>query len=330
MQRRTLAGTQLELSVVGLGAWAMGGLWWGDDVRDDDSRAAVQRALDLGINWIDTAPLYGHGHADSLLVQALGPRKREVIIATKVGVRWDGEGMHARSDLTAAHLRQDVDASLQRLGLDCIDLLQVHWPCELGTPLQETMATLEALRREGKFRYLGLCNYPAAALREAAAWGHVDCLQTPYSMLRREFEAELQQTCAALPAGPGATEGGEATRSIGVLAYEPLCRGLLTGKFMATARFADSDLRARDDRFHGPRFLRALTIVSRLQLVAKRLGEPVGALAIAWVLRQPGITAAIVGAKRAGQVEENVRAAALLEREVPWADIDRIVASYRG
>lgn len=326
MQRRNLPGTDLQLSVVGLGAWAMGGLWWGDDVRDSDSQAAVLQALDLGVNWIDTAPLYGHGHADEVLVQALGARKKEVIIATKVGVRWDGEGMHARSDLTAANLRQDVDASLQRLGLDCIDLLQIHWPCELDTPLQETMATLEDLRREGKFRYLGLCNYPAARLREAAALAHLDSLQTPYSLLRREFEAELQQACAELPAGPG--QAG--TRSLGVLAYEPLCRGLLSGKFMATAKFADSDLRARDDRFQGTRFLRALTIVSRLQLVAKRLGEPVAALAIAWVLRQPGITAAIVGAKRPGQVQENVRAAALLDREVNWPEIDRIVASYRG
>lgn len=326
MQRRTLPGTELDLSVVGLGAWAMGGLWWGDDVRDVDSHAAVQQALDLGINWIDTAPLYGHGHADEVVVQALGARKREVIIATKVGVRWDGEGMHARSDLTAAHLRQDVDASLQRLGLDCIDLLQVHWPCELGTPLAETLGTLEELRRQGKFRYLGLCNYNAARLHEAAGLAHIDCLQTPYSMLRREYEGELQGACAALPAGPGL----DGTRPLGVLAYEPLCRGLLTGKFMATARFADSDLRARDDRFTGPRFLRALTIVSRLQLVAKRLGEPVAALAIAWVLRQPGITAAIVGAKRASQVQENARAAALLDRPIDWAEVDRIVNSYRG
>lgn len=326
MQKRTLPGTDLDLSVVGFGCWAMGGLWWGDDIRDSDSEAAVQRALDLGINWFDTAPLYGHGHADEVLVRALGARKRDVIIATKVGVRWDGEGTHARSDLTAQHIRSDVDASLARLGVETIDLLQIHWPCQLDTPLEETLGALEQLRAAGKVRYFGLCNYSAEDLKRAAALAHVDSLQTPYSMLRREFEAELQGACAELAAAPGQID----TRALGVLAYEPLCRGLLTGKFNATARFPDSDLRGRDDRFQGSRFLKALTIVSRLQLLGKRLGTPVGPLAIAWVLRQTGLTAAIVGAKRPQQVEENVQAAALLDRDLPWDEIDRIVGSYRG
>lgn len=326
MHTRQLPGTDLDLSVVGFGCWAMGGLWWGDDVSDTDSEAAVHRALDLGVNWFDTAPLYGHGHADEVLVRALGDRKREVVIATKVGVRWDGEGMHARSDLTAGHIRSDVEASLKRLGLERIDLLQIHWPCQLDTPLEETMEALEQLRREGKVRYFGLCNYPADDLKRAASLAHVDSLQTPYSMLRREYESELLGACAQLPAGPG--EHG--TRQLGVLAYEPLCRGLLTGKFSATARFPESDLRGRDDRFQGSRFLKALTIVSRLQLLSKRLGTPVGPLAIAWVLRQPGLTSAIVGAKRPAQVEENAAAAALLDRDLPWDEIDRIVSSYRG
>ncbi len=326
MQKRKLAGTELDLSVVGFGCWAMGGLWWGDDVRDADSEAAVQRALDLGINWFDTAPLYGHGHADEVLVRALGDRKREVIIATKVGVRWDGEGAHARSDLTADHIRSDVEASLRRLGLERIDLLQIHWPCQLDTPLEETLGALEDLRRAGKIRYVGLCNYSAAQLQHAAALAPIDSLQTPYSMLRREYESELLGACAGLPAGPG--QAG--TRPLGVLAYEPLCRGLLTGKFAATARFPESDLRGRDDRFQGSRFLKALTIVSRLQLLGKRLGTPVGPLAIAWVLRQPGLTAAIVGAKRPEQIAESATAAALLDRDLPWDEIDRIVGSYRG
>ena len=326
MQKRNLPGTDLDLSVVGFGCWAMGGLWWGNDVRDSDSEEAVQKALEHGVNWFDTAPLYGHGHADEVLVRALGAKKRDVVIATKVGVRWDGDGMHARSDLTAEYIRSDVEASLARLGLETIDLLQIHWPCQLDTPLEETLGALEQLRTAGKVRYFGLCNYPGEAIQRAADLAHVDSLQTPYSMLRREFEADLQAACRTVAAGPGQAPG----RPLGVLAYEPLCRGLLTGKFNATARFPDSDLRGRDDRFQGPRFLTALTIVSRLQLLAKRLGTSVGPLAIAWILRQPGVTAAIVGAKRPSQVDENVQAAALLDRQLPWDEVDRIVGSYRG
>ncbi len=321
MKLRRLAGTDLELSVVGVGCWAMGGLWWGDDVRDEDSIAAVRRALDLGINWFDTAPLYGHGHADEILVRALGSRLRDVVVATKVGVRWDGEGMHARSDLTPAHVRADIESSLQRLGLERLDLVQVHWPCELGTPIGDTLAELYRLRDEGKVRYIGLCNYNAATLRQAATAGGIDTLQTPYSMLRREFEAELQPLVLDFP---GRNE------PLSTLAYEPLCRGLLTGKFNATSRFAESDLRARDDRFQGSRMLRALTIVSRLQLLAKRHGATLPALAIAWALRQPGITLAIAGAKRPEQVEANAHAAEWLDHETMWADVDRIVGSFRG
>ena len=324
MQRRTLPGTDLDLSVIGMGCWAMGGLWWGDDVRDETSVAAVERALELGINWFDTAPLYGHGHADEVLVRALGSRRKDVVIATKVGVRWDGEGAHARSDLSAAWIRADVEASLQRLGLEAIDLLQIHWPCELDTPIEESMATLEALRKEGKFRYLGLCNYDAPELIEASGHGHIDSLQTPYSMLRREFEGELQPLVQAFPDTSGAA------RALGVLCYEPLCRGLLTGKYKIGHKFPESDLRARDERWQGPSYLRALTVVSRLELLARRSGVPVAALALGWVLRQPGMTLAIAGAKNPAQVAEHVQAVALLGDEDLWTRVDGIVAAFRG
>lgn len=325
MQQRVLPGTDLSMSVLGLGCWAMGGLWWGDDVRDADSAAAVHAALDAGINWFDTAPLYGHGHADEVLVKALGPRLREVIIATKVGVRWDGEGAHARSDLTAAHIEADVDASLRRLGLERLDLLQIHWPCEADTPLDETLGALQRLQQVGKVRWFGVCNYSADGLRDIRQLAPIGSLQTPYSMLRREAEAEL------LPLVSRWGEQGQALApSLGVLAYEPLCRGLLTGKFSATARFSDSDLRARDDRFVGNRFLRALTVVSRLQLLAKRVGVPVSALALGWVVRQPGVTAAIAGAKRPAQVVDNARLVEVQHREDLWPEVDRIVASFRG
>ena len=322
MTLRRLPGTDLDLSTVGFGCWAAGKTWWGDDVDDAETVAAMHAALDSGINWFDTAPLYGHGHADQVLTRALADRRDRVIIATKVGVRWDGEGQHAESDLTASWLRADVEASLIRLGLTHIDLLQVHWPCQRGTPLVETMATLGALRREGKIRWVGLCNYNAQGVRAAVECGAVHSLQTPYSLLRREFERELGPACA--DTGPG---GGP----LGVLAYEPLCRGLLTGKYGPRQRFPESDMRARDDRFQGGRYLRALTIVSRLSLLARRMNVPVAALALAWALRQPAITAVIAGAKRVTQVQENQLAMALAADDAqPWDEVDRVVAAYRG
>lgn len=319
---RPLPGTDLRLTPVGLGCWALGGLWWGKPVDDTVAVDTICAAVDHGINWVDTAPLYGHGRADELLVQALGPRLRELVVATKVGVRWDGDGAHARSDLTADHVVADIEASLRRLRLERIDLLQVHWPCEAATPVEQTVAALVAQQAAGKVRHFGVCNYDSAGLRAVARAGPVAVLQTPYSLLRREFEGELLPATRELPGR---------SAPLGVVVYEPLCRGLLSGKFSATARFGDDDLRARDDRFAGPRFLRALTVTSRLQLVAKRVGVPVAALAIAWAARRPGITAAIAGAKSREQVACNALAMTLCDRDdLPWAEIDRIADSYRG
>lgn len=324
MKRRRIPGTDLELSVVGFGCWAIGGKWWGDDVRDEVSIRAIHAALDAGIDWFDTAPLYGHGHADEVLVRALGPRLRDVVIATKVGARWDGEGEHARSDLSPEHVRSDVEASLRRLGVERLDLVQVHWPCESATPLEDTLGALEALRREGKVRHYGLCNYGAPELEQALAvapeGGGIRSLQTAYSMLRREFEGPLRTVCAPDPASP----------RLGVLAYEPLCRGLLTGKFQTTPRFPDTDLRARDDRFSGVRFGRAVAFVNVLAQVADKVGVPTAALAIGWVASRPGVTAVIAGAKTPEQVRENVRAAELVDRRVLWEKLQPIVDRYRG
>lgn len=316
MLTRRLPNTDLDLSIIGMGCWAMGNLWWGDDVTDARSCAAVEKALESGINWFDTAPLYGHGHADEVLVKALGKRKHDVIIATKVGVRWDGEGMHARSELTRDWIREDVDASLKRLGLERIDLLQVHWPCELDTPLAESMGELADLQKAGKIRHVGLCNYDVEGIAEARKTVAIASLQTPYSMLRREFEQELAPYCQR--------------EHIGVVAYEPLCRGLLTGKFKANARFPDTDLRARDDRFQGSRFLRALTIVSRLELIAKRKKLPIAALALGWAIRQPGMTAVIAGAKGPEQIAEHVKTLEILDDDALFAEVDRVVNAYRG
>lgn len=314
MLYRRLPGTDLDLSVVGFGAWAIGGDYWGDDVDDARSTRAVHQALDEGINWFDTAPLYGHGHSEEVLIKALGPRRKDVIIATKVGVH--SEGDHARSVLTPEHLRKDLDATLRRLRTETIDLLQVHWPCEDGTPLEVTFTALDALRREGKVRYLGVCNYNAEALRQIRAVAPIVSLQTPYSMLRRELEHSPGPTCEEL--------------GLGILAYEPLCRGLLSGRFKGPHTFPETDLRSRDDRFRGGRFQHGLRLTASLAQVAQKIGVPTAAVAIGWVCSRPGITAAIAGAKGPEQVRENAIAGRLAEKKKLWEVVDKVAAVHGG
>lgn len=317
MKTRRLPGTALDLSVVGFGCWAMGKQYWGNDVDDDASIQAVHAALEEGINWFDTAPLYGEGHADAVLVQALGNRKHEVVIATKVGVRIGGEDEHASSDLRREWMVTDTEASLTRLGLETIDLLQVHWPCEHGAAFDDTIATLEDLRQQGKIRYFGLCNYDAAEVSIAASASGMVSLQTPYSLLRREFEGALREAVTR-------------PKAVGVLAYEPLCRGLLTGKFRAEPSFPESDMRSWDERFQGPRFLHAQGLVRDLERVAQKLDVPCAAVAVGWVIAQPGITAAITGAKTPEQIRQNAQAARVAASPKAVRIIDQIAAIHGG
>jgi aryl-alcohol dehydrogenase-like predicted oxidoreductase len=314
MHTRTLPGTDLALSVVGMGCWGIGGEHWGEDGSDARSEATVRAALEHGINWFDTAPIYGWGHSEEVLGRALGAERSQVVIASKVGVeRVEG---HARSHLSAEILRADLEASLGRLGRDCIDLLQVHWPCELNTPLEESFGALAQLQAEGKFRYLGVCNYGAEALERIAQITPVVSLQVGYSLLRREIEGGLVQTAQSL--------------GMGVLAYEPLCRGLLTGKFTGDVAFPGSDMRARDDRFQGHRFTHGRGLAADLGRVAQKLGVPTSAVAIGWVAQKPGVTAVIAGAKGPEQVAENVRAAEIVGRTKVWGVVEKVAAVWGG
>lgn len=321
MRTRLLPGTDLHLSVVGMGCWTIGGRYWGP-TDDADSVAAVRTAVEHGVNWFDTAPLYGDRHADTLLARALGTRIHDLIIATKVGVRLDGIGPqghdgHAHSDLRPAHLRADAEESLRRLK-EPLDLLQVHWPCEWGTPLEDSIAALENLRDRGWIRHWGLCNYPGPDVARARRLGRIASLQTPYSLLRREFEGELRAAC-----GPDA-QG----RSLGVLAYEALCRGLLSGKYRAPPTWGEDDMRSWDERFQGAAFLHANGIAQDLVAIGRKLGVPASAVALGWVASRPGVTAVIAGARTAAQVKENVRAAALLDHPRVWEVVDKAVSRH--
>jgi len=313
--------SDLRLTRVGLGCWTLGREYWGDD--HDDARAirTVHAALDAGINWVDTAPLYGRGHADRLVADALKHRP-DVIIATKVGVLVDGTTSgHAESLLTEAHLRADTEASLKRLHRDRIDLLQVHWPCQHGTALDETIATLEDLKSEGKLRAWGLCNYNASALGTARSLGRLSTLQTPISLLRREFEGDLRTQAGRID------ENGHA---VTVLAYETLVRGLLTGRFRSLPRFPDTDQRARDDRFAGRRFAHARAFIDDLARIAGKVKVPLPTLAVGWVLSRQGVGAAIVGARKPEQIQQTARAADLAARRRLWKVVDKVAALHGG
>jgi aryl-alcohol dehydrogenase-like predicted oxidoreductase len=303
-----LPGTDLALSRIGFGSWPLGGGPWGA-VDEADARGAIHAALDLGIDWFDTAPLYGHGAADALLVRILGARIRDVSIATKVGVRFDAATDHAESDLSPAHVRADCEASLTRLGLERIDLLQVHWPCEQGTPLDETLGALSALRDEGLIRAFGLCNYDAAGLETALALAPIASLQSPLSLIRREAEDGL------LPLA--------LSRGLSFLAYETLGRGLLTGKYRGLPHFADTDLRARDPRFRGSRFLSIAALAQTLRAIGDRINANAAAVAVGWVLSRPGVTHAIVGARNAAQIRESALAPRLSAEPALWPKLER-------
>ena len=313
MKYRTLPNSDLQLSALGLGCWTLGGEGWGPDPGDAAADATIAAALELGVNWFDTAPLYADGRADRRLVHALGSRRHDLVLATKVGARKLADG-HATSDLSPAHLVADTEASLRRLGLDTLPLLQIHWPCEHGTPLAATLDTLASLRAAGKVRHVGLCNYNAAGLDAALAHdiGLVS-LQTPYSMVRREFEHGLRDR--VFGTGPE----GQPRQRLGVLAYETLCRGLLAGAHTRTPpSFPASDHRARDPRFREPTWTRLHRLTQALVAVAARLDLSPAALAIAWVLRQPGVSVAVVGARSPAQIQGAAQALAVLTQTRVW------------
>ncbi len=304
-----------SISRVGFGSWPLGGGPWGP-IDDAQAKGAIFAALDANIDWFDTAPIYGHGVADERLRRVLGTRISEVVIATKVGVRFDAATDHAESDLSPDHVRADCEASLERLGVERIDLLQVHWPCERGTPIAETLGALSRLRDEGKIGAYGLCNYDAAGFAEAlAADPSIVSLQSPLSLIRREAEDGLL----------GVTR--KAGRAF--LAYETLGRGLLTGKYGAPPELPETDLRAHDPRFRGSLFLSIAALARNLAAIGEKIGANAAAVATGWALSRPGVTHAIVGARSAAQIRQIALAPRLAAEPKLWAAVDRALAGSR-
>lgn len=311
MRKRRCGSTGLELTVIGFGAWAIGGgnwrFGWGPQ-DDEEAVAAIRRALDLGVNWIDTAAVYGLGHSEELVARAVEGKRDDVILATKCSLVWDDRGAIS-SSLRRESVRRECEASLRRLRTDHIDLYQIHWPND-DAHIEEGWTEVGRLIDEGKVRYGGVSNFDAVQLGRAGRIRPVASLQPPYSMLRRQAEDDLLPYCAQ--------------QGIGVVAYSPMQSGLLTGSFDRTKLAAD-DWRARDPEFQEPALSATLTLVQGLREIASARGRSVGQLAIAWVLRRPEVTSAIVGARRPSQIEQTAGAADWQLSEDEIAAVERLL-----
>jgi len=318
---RRFGRTDMEITRVGFGAWAIGGAGWafGWGSQDDSaSISAIRHALDRGINWIDTAAVYGLGHSEEVVRRALAeiPASERPYVFTKCGLVWNEADRTARPARIATResLRCEVERSLTRLGVERIDLYQMHWPSEDGTPIEDYWQTLLDLKREGKVRAVGLSNHNAAQLAAAEALGHVDTLQPPFSAIRRDAAAAELPWCAA--------------HETGVIVYSPMQSGLLSGGFTAARARAlpADDWRSQNPEFIGERLTRNLAFVDALKPIAERHAVTVGAVAVAWVLAWPGVTAAIVGARAPEQVDGWIAAASL---DLTAADRAEIAAALQ-
>jgi aryl-alcohol dehydrogenase-like predicted oxidoreductase len=310
MKTKRLGNSDLSVTPVGFGAWAIGGSGWefGWGEQDDKaSVAAIHRALELGVNWIDTAAVYGMGHSEEVVAFALrtwpGPRP---YVFTKCGLRWDEQG-YVHRNLKADSIRRECEDSLRRLNVDVIDLYQIHWPTE---DLEEGLGAITRLQKEGKVRWIGVSNFNVDEMRRARAVAPITSLQPPYSLVHRDVEQEILPYCRS--------------NGLGVIVYSPMASGLLTGAMTRerAASLPASDWRSRDVEFYEPRLSKNLALVERLREVGERVQRPPGQVAIAWALRNPAVTGAIVGARNAKQVEGNVDAATLRLTDKEVAEIE--------
>lgn len=292
MQTKRLGNSDMHLTPIGIGAWAMGGGGWAfawGPQDDNDSVAAIHAALDAGVNWIDTAAVYGLGHSEEVVARALEGRSRRPYVFTKCERVWNENREIGRS-LKADSIRREVEASLRRLRVDAIDLYQIHWP-EPEEDIEEGWTTMAELQREGKVRWIGVSNFNVDHMRRAQAIAPITSLQPPYSILAREIEEEVLPYTQA--------------NGIGVIVYSPMKSGLLSGA-MTRERIAAmpaDDFRRRTPHFQEPRLTRNLVLAELLRAIGRRHGRTPGEVAIAWTLRHPAVAAAIVGMRSAKQVE---------------------------
>jgi aryl-alcohol dehydrogenase-like predicted oxidoreductase len=301
-ETKRLGNSDLSITAVGFGAWAIGGTgWqgaWGPQ-DDNESIAAVHRALELGVNWIDTAAVYGLGHSEEVVARALaewrGPRP---YVFTKCGLRREGSGK-IHEVLKAESIRRECEDSLRRLRVETIDLYQIHWPVDDTAELEEGWTAMAQLQKEGKVRWIAVSNFDVEQMKRAQAIAPITSLQPPYSLIRRDIEEEILPFCER--------------QGIGVIVYSPMASGLLTGKMTRgrIAKLPDDDWRKHDPSFQEPRLSEHLALVERLRAVGAQHGRSPGEVAIAWTLGHPAVTGAIVGARSAKQADGVMNAGTL-------------------
>jgi len=291
MQKKRLGNSDMELTPIGVGAWAMGGggwkFAWGPQ-DDTESVKAIHEALDRGVNWIDTAAVYGLGHSEEVVARALKGRANRPYVFTKCERTWN-EQREISPSLKATSIRRECENSLRRLGVDTIDLYQIHWP-EPDADVEEGWSTLAKLKEEGKVRWIGVSNFNAQQLERCRKIAPITSLQPPYSAISPEVEKEILPYCLE--------------HNIGVIAYSPMKSGLLTGKMTQerVANLPEDDFRRRAPAFQEPQLTRNLALADLMKQIGERHGRSAGEVAIAWTLRHAAITAAIVGMRSAEQV----------------------------
>jgi aryl-alcohol dehydrogenase-like predicted oxidoreductase len=321
INKRSLGSSGLEITTVGFGAWAIGGGGWsyGWGPQDDkESENTMRRAIELGVNWIDTAAAYGLGHSEEVVGHFLRslPASERPYIFTKCGLIGDENNpmQEPERNLKPASIRAECEASLRRLGIERIDLYQFHWPDETGTPIEDSWAEMQRLIEEGKVRLGGVSNFNVSLLDRCAAVRHVDCLQPPFSLIRRDAAAKELSWCDA--------------HNTGVICYSPMQSGLLTDRFSAerVEHMANDDWRRRAPEFNAPRLQKNLALRDALKPIARKYGTSMSSVAIAWVLSWPGVTGAIVGARSPEQVDGWIGAANL---NLAADDLDEIAYAIK-
>jgi aryl-alcohol dehydrogenase-like predicted oxidoreductase len=317
IRKRKLGHSDLNVTVIGVGAWAIGGGGWafGWGPQDDaDSIAAIRAAIDAGINWIDTAAVYGLGHSEEVVAKALEGVAQRPYIFTKCARVW-GENRVIGKSLKRDSIRRECEASLRRLQVDVIDLYQVHWP-EPDEDIEEGWTELAKLKEEGKVRWIGVSNFNAAQMARAQAIAPIASLQPPYSLVQREIEAEILPYVAQ--------------HNIGVIVYSPMKNGLLSGRMTKerVAGFPEDDFRKRSPYFQEPKLSATLALVEDLREMAGRYDCTVGELSIAWTLHHPAVSAAIVGLRNAGQLEGVLKSVTLKLEDADLKTIANLLARH--
>jgi aryl-alcohol dehydrogenase-like predicted oxidoreductase len=315
-EKRRLGNSALYITPIGYGAWAIGGgNWefaWGSQ-DDNESVATIERAIDSGINWIDTAAIYGLGHSEEIVAKALKNISSKPYVFTKCSMRWDSDRKIYRS-LKAASIQEEVENSLRRLKIDVIDLYQIHWP-NPEEEIEEGWETMARLQQQGKVRYIGVSNFNVEQMKRAQKIAPITSLQPPYSLLNRNIEPEILPFCEQ--------------NNIGVINYSPMVSGLLTGKMTAERiqQMPADDWRKRSPNFNEPKLSRNLRLVEILREIGNSHGVEPGVIAIAWTLLHPAVTAAIVGARRPDQVDGVLPSATL---RLSNAETDRLESFLRA